>query len=62
MERELWCGLSRAPRATAGDGTQEYVRHPPWVIGTVLLWAAVPTGPGLGVKLDEKQLQKWRVG
>lgn len=25
-------------------------------------WAQVPEGPGLGVELDERQIQRWRVG
>jgi hypothetical protein len=45
MERELWWRLYRALRATARDVEQKYVRHPPWAIAAVLLWAALHDRP-----------------
>jgi len=41
MERELWPLLYHTLRAVAKDFSQKYVRHQPWVLAAVLLWAAV---------------------
>ena len=40
MERELWPLLYRELRAAARDFRQKYVRHQPWAVAAVLLWAA----------------------
>jgi hypothetical protein len=45
MERELWPPLYHELKAAARDFRQKYVRHPPWVIAAVLLWAALHERP-----------------
>jgi hypothetical protein len=45
MERELWPPLYRLLREVAKDFRQKYVRHQPWVLVAVLLWAALHDRP-----------------
>ncbi len=41
MERELWPLLYRLIHQTAADVRQKYVHYQPWVLVTVMLWAAL---------------------
>ena len=45
MERELWPLLYQELRAAARDFRQKYVRHQPWAVAAVLLWAALHDRP-----------------
>jgi hypothetical protein len=45
MERELWPVVYQALRAAAREVTQKYVRHQPWAVAAVLLWAAIHDRP-----------------
>jgi len=45
MERELWPVLYRLLRQTASDFHQKYVRHQPWTLVAVALWAALHDRP-----------------
>jgi DDE family transposase len=45
MERELWPPLYRLLRAVGQDFRQKYVRHQPWVLLAVFLWAALHDRP-----------------
>lgn len=45
MERELWPLLYRLIRQTARDFSQKYVQFQPWVLVSVMLWAALHDRP-----------------
>src|SRR5262245_1663887 len=45
MERELWPPLYHELLAAARDVRQKYVRHQPWAVAAVLLWAALHDRP-----------------
>ena len=45
MERELWPLLYPLIQETAKDFHQKYVRYQPWLLVTVLLWAALHDRP-----------------
>ncbi len=45
MERELWPPLYRLIRETAKDFRQKYVQVQPWLLVTVMLWAALHDRP-----------------
>jgi len=45
MERELWPLLYRVLGEVAADVRQKYVRHQPWVVAAVVLWAALHDRP-----------------
>jgi len=45
MERELWPVLYHELQAAARDFRQKYVRHQPWAVAAVLLWAALHDRP-----------------
>jgi len=45
MERELWPLLYRHLKEAAKDFSQKYVRHQPWVLVAVFLWAALHDRP-----------------
>ena len=45
MERELWPPLYRLIRETARDFSQKYVQFQPWVLVSVMLWAALHDRP-----------------
>lgn len=45
MERELWPRIYQELRASARGTAQKYVHFHPWVIGAVLLWAALHDRP-----------------
>jgi IS5 family transposase len=45
MERELWPLLYRMLMGVARDVRQKYVRHQPWAVAAVVLWAALHDRP-----------------
>ena len=45
MERELWPLLYPLIHETANDFHQKYVRYQPWLLVSVLLWAALHDRP-----------------